>query len=88
MEQYADRRKGLHFPVSLIPLVFAIGVAWATATLALRGKVDRETYSSDRALQATADSARARDLRELTSEVRNLRTWLCRGHENELGCTP
>lgn len=88
MEQLADRRKGLHLPISIIPLVFAVAMAWATATLSLRGKVDRETYNSDRAQQATADTARARDLRELTREVKALRSWLCRGHENEFGCQP
>lgn len=81
-------RKGFHLPASVLPIVFAAGVAWATAALALNGKVDRETYTNDRTQQATADTARARDIRELTREVHNLRTWLCRGHENELGCQP
>ena len=52
-----------------IPLIFACGVAWGTATvtatLTLAGKVDQRVYLDDLARRATLDTTIVRELRTI-----------------------
>lgn len=66
-----------------IPLIFAAGVAWGTATVTgtflLRQKLDVETYRSDLERRASLDST-------IVHELRTIRYLQCRAQPNDSYC--
>lgn len=94
-EQLGDRRKSqgttslsLSILLTLLTAVLSLGISWGTARSALEGKVDRVTYTEDKAAAAQVDSAILNELRGLRSDVRQVKSYLCRGRANEMGCQP
>lgn len=68
-----------------LPLIFAAGVAWGTATvtagITLARKVDVDTYRADLTRRATLDST-------IVHELRTIRFLQCRQQPDDSYCYP